>query len=61
MICDRKTGKPVQVGDSFMRGRKRYEVLAIEPRVVRVRSLNRNDSWEYTNLSPASLGLKWVD
>ena len=64
-LIDRKTGKPVQVGDSLIRKnykgfKHRFEVLAIGRELVHVRKLGADDRWVYLNVQPESLQLDWV-
>ena len=64
MVVDRKTGKPVAVGDIVMRKdykgfRHRYEVMDFTPRGVWVRKLER-DRYVYLNMTLASLQLDEV-
>lgn len=65
-IIDKKTGKPVNVGDMLLRKdykgfKHRYEVLEfIPPHSVRVRKLAQGDRWIYLSMPLASLQLDEV-
>ncbi len=64
-LIDRKTGKPVQVGDNLIRKnykgfKHRYEVLAIGRELIHVRKLGADDQWIYLNVQPEALQLSWV-
>lgn len=64
-LIDRKTGKPVQVGDNLIRKnykgfKHRYEVLGISNESVYVRKLGADDAWVYLNVQPEALQLSWV-
>ena len=64
-LIDRKTGKPVQVGDNLIRKnykgfKHRYEVLGISNESVYVRKLGANDAWVYLNVQPEALQLDCV-
>ena len=66
MIVDKKTGKPVNPGDTLLRKdykgfKHRYEVVDfILPHSVRVRKLTQGDRWVYLSMPLASLQLDEV-
>jgi len=66
MIVDRKTGKPVAVGDLLIRKdhkgfKHRYMVLEfLEPNTVWVKKLTQGDRWIFLRMSLASLQLDEV-
>ena len=66
MIIDKKTGKPVNVGDMLTRKdykgfKHRYEVLElIPPHTVQVRKLGQGDRWVYLSMPLAALQLDEV-
>lgn len=66
MIVDKKTGKPVNPGDTLLRKdykgfKHRYEVVDfIPPHTVRVRKLTQGDRWVYLSMPLASLQLDEV-
>jgi len=64
MVIDRKTGKPVELGDTLIRRdykgfKHRYEILDFIPRGVWVRKLER-DRYVYLSMSLSSLQLDEV-
>lgn len=65
-VIDKKTGKPVNIGDTLTRKdykgfKHRYEVLEfIPPHTVRVRKLGQGDRWVYLSMPMASLQLDEV-
>jgi hypothetical protein len=64
MVIDRKTGKPVELGDTLIRRdykgfKHRYEILDFVPRGVWVRKLER-ERYVYLVMSLSSLQLDEV-
>jgi hypothetical protein len=64
-IIDRKTGKPVHIGDTLIRKdykgfKHKYEVMDIIPRGVWVRKLTQGDRYVYLSMTLASLQLDEV-
>ena len=65
MIIDRKTGKPVEIGDTLIRKdykgfKHQYEIMDFIPRGVWVRKLTQGDRWVYLSMTLASLLLDKV-
>jgi hypothetical protein len=65
MVIDRKTGKPVQDGDTLIRRdykgfKHRYEVIELAPPTVHVRKLTQEDRWVYLSMPLSSLQLDEV-